>query len=101
MTESGITRGTLGAQTALLLLGYAFPDAPQWVRVCVALLAGCLGALSAALQAGPLVVASILPIVGQGLAAAAAALGLTAGAGLVQQKRRRAGVTSRHGMVSR
>jgi len=97
MVESGISRGALAAQTALLLLGYAFPDAPQWVRAIVALLAGCLGALSAALQAGPLVVASILPIVGQGLGAAVAALGLTAGAGAVQQKRRRAGVTARHG----
>ena len=97
MTESGITRGTLGAQTALLLLAYALPDAPQWARACVALLAGCLGALSAALQAGPIVTAGILPIVGQGLAAAVAALGLVAGAGAVQQKRRRAGVVGRHG----
>jgi len=99
MIESGISRGTLGAQTALLLLGYAFPNAPQWVRVVLALLAGCLGALSAALQAGPIVVAGILPIVGQGLAAAVAALGLTAGAGMVQDRRRRTdwAVGERHG----
>jgi hypothetical protein len=97
MIESGITRGTIAAQLALLLLGYGLPDAPQWIRACVALLAGCLGALSAALQAGPLVVAGVLPIVGQGLAAAVAALGLTASAGAVQQKRRRAGVAGRHG----
>lgn len=97
MIESGVSRGTLAAQLALLLLGYGLPDAPQWLRAVVALLAGCLGALSVALQVGPIVIAGILPIVGQGLAAAVAALGLTAGAGAVQQRRRRAGVAGRHG----
>jgi hypothetical protein len=97
VTESGITRGTLAAQLALLLLGYGIPDAPQWARASVALLAGCLGALSAALQTGAVDLAGMLPIVGQGLAAAVAALGLTAGVGVAQQKRRRAGVAGRHG----
>ncbi len=101
MIESGIIRGTLGAQAALLLLGYGIPGAPQWVRAVVALVAGCLGALSAALQAGAVDLPAILPIVGQGLTAAVAALGLTAGVGAAQERRRMAridwGMGDRHG----
>lgn len=87
MTESGITRGILGAQTALALLGYMWPLAPQWVRGCVALAVGALGALSAALQAGNVGLVSVLPILGQGLTAAVVALGLAASVGAAQAKR--------------
>ena len=87
MTESGITRGILGAQTALAILGYMFPLAPQWVRGAVALVVGALGALSAALQEGAPTYAAILPILGQGLTAAAFALGLAAGVGAAQARR--------------
>lgn len=99
MIESGITRGALAAQLALLIWDYAFPGAAQWMRAVIALLAGCLGALSAALQVGAVDLPAALPLLGQGLAAAAAALGLTAGASRAAALRRAKtpGETSRHG----
>lgn len=81
--------GALFAQVALLILGYAWPAAPQWVRAIVAVAVGVLSALADELRSGlvALDLLSVLTILGQGGITAAVALGLFAGIGAAQERR--------------
>lgn len=81
--------GTLFAQVALLILGYAVPGAPQWVRALVAVVVGVLSALAGELRSGleTLDLLAALTILGQGGITAALALGLFAGIGAAQERR--------------
>lgn len=81
--------GTLFAQVALLILGYAWPAAPQWARGAIAVVVGVLSALAGELRGGLATIDLLasLTILGQGGITAALALGLFAGIGAAQERR--------------
>lgn len=93
--------GTLFAQVALLILGYAWPTAPQWARAIVVLVVGVLSALAGELRDGLATVnlLAVLTVLGQGGITAALALGLFAGIGAAQERRSAVAVpeAGRHG----
>jgi hypothetical protein len=98
-TVAEASGGTLFAQVALLILGYAWPAAPQWARAVVAIVVGVLSALAGELRGGLATIDLLagLTILGQGGITAALALGLFAGIGAAQEKRALAGEAGRHG----